>query len=132
MMEAYLAVRAGAAGYTPQGKPLAWVFTIVRNAVGMQRRKLSRETWLEDISPAALAVQENTDARLSLELALRELGEEEREIVLLHAASGLKHREIASALSLPLSTVLSKYTRALKKLRRIMIEAGEEAYAKTE
>ena len=53
-------------------------------------------------------------ALLSLGLAL---GEEERQIVLLHAVTGLKHREIAALLELPLSTVLSKYHRALKKLR---------------
>ena len=38
-------------------------------------------------------------------------------MVLLHAVSGLKHREIAALLELPLATVLSKYHRALKKLR---------------
>jgi RNA polymerase sigma-70 factor (ECF subfamily) len=37
--------------------------------------------------------------------------------VVLHAVSGLKHREIAAALNLPLPTVLSKYNRALKKLK---------------
>ena len=47
------------------------------------------------------------------------LGEEERRIVLLHTA-GLRHREIGQALGLPLATVLSKYHRALKKMRAYM------------
>ena len=43
--------------------------------------------------------------------------EQARRIVLLHAVTGLKHREIAQLLELPLATVLSKYHRALKKLK---------------
>ena len=62
-----------------------------------QQFGVSRETW-----------------RAALEL----LDAEERRIVLLHAVTGWKHREIASLLELPLPTVLSKYHRALKKLRK--------------
>lgn len=52
-----------------------------------------------------------------LEQALGTLEEQSRRIVLLHAVTGLKHREIAQLLELPLATVLSKYHRALKKLK---------------
>ncbi len=45
------------------------------------------------------------------------LTDEERHIVVLHAVGGLRHRETAVLLGLPLSTVLSKYARALKKLK---------------
>ena len=45
-------------------------------------------------------------------------------MVLLHAVSGLRHREIARDLGLPLSTVLSRYSRALKKLKRCLSEEG--------
>ena len=48
--------------------------------------------------------------------ALKTLKEEERSLVLLHDAGGMKHREIAEVLNMPISTVLSKYRRALKKL----------------
>ena len=52
--------------------------------------------------------------------ALKLLDETERRIVILHAASGLKHREIAKQLDIPLPTVLSKYARAIKKLKKHM------------
>ena len=58
-------------------------------------------------------------------LALSYLADEERRIVLLHAVTGMKHREIAALLELPLPTVLSKYHRALKKMR-IFLE-GDDA-----
>ena len=99
VQETYLKVRAAAHLYVPQGKPLAWMFTIARNLCYMK-------------------------FRLVLEAALKALGEEERQVVLLHAASGLKHREIARDLGLPLSTVLSRYSRALKKLQRYLTEEG--------
>ena len=55
-----------------------------------------------------------------LESYLKLLSDEERQIVVLHAISGFKHHEIAKVLKLPLPTVLSKYSRALKKLRNMM------------
>ena len=51
---------------------------------------------------------------------MAKLRDDEREIVMLHAVAGMKHREIASMLELPLSTVLSKYNRALKKLKKLL------------
>ena len=43
-------------------------------------------------------------------------------MVVLHAVAGLRHREIAQLLGLPLSTSLSKYARALKKLKHLYKE----------
>ena len=53
------------------------------------------------------------------------LTDEERQVVMLHAVTGLKHREIAQLLELPLATVLSKYRRALKKLNLLL--EGDDA-----
>ena len=47
-------------------------------------------------------------------------------MILLHAVSGLKHREIAELLEIPLATALSKYHRGLKKLRT-KLEGDETA-----
>ena len=48
------------------------------------------------------------------------LRETERQIVVLHVVAGLKHREIAALLEMPLSTVLNKYSRSLKKLEKLV------------
>ena len=42
----------------------------------------------------------------------------ERKIVVLHAISGLRHREIAKLLDMPLGTVLSTYNRAINKIKK--------------
>ena len=124
--EVYLKVRAAAHLYVPQGKPLAWLFTITKNLC----RDVQRTRGRTDQAPEGLEddarfsyVSDPTD-RLVLEAALKTLGDEERQVVLLHAVSGLKHREIAQDLGLPLSTVLSRYNRALKKLKRHLTEEG--------
>lgn len=50
------------------------------------------------------------------------LTDEERQIVVLHAVAGFKHREIAQIMDLLLPTVLSKYNRALKKLKEELMK----------
>jgi RNA polymerase sigma-70 factor (ECF subfamily) len=64
----------------------------------------------------------NTEERIVLEAAFRVLNMEERQIVVLHAVSGLKHKEISQIVKKPLSTVLSKYNRAIKKLEKAVGE----------
>ena len=59
---------------------------------------------------------------MELQSGLEIIKEEERQIVLLHASAGLKHREIASSLHMRLATVLSKYNRAVQKLKQYLRE----------
>ena len=65
-----------------------------------------------------------TEDRTVLAAALSTLSDQERQIIMLHVTAGLKHREIAQLLELPLSTVLSKYRRALSKLKQ-KLEGGD-------
>jgi len=114
--------------YRAQGAPMAWILTISRNLAIMKLRQGARHTALDqaqwDAIPANTPDVTEED-RYLLQEALSILSDEERQIVILHAVSGLKHREIAELLELPLATVLSKYHRALKKLKKIM--KGDEA-----
>ena len=88
-------------------------------------RENARQIALEETG-AALR-EENDEVRgredrIVLETAMSALTEQERQIVMLHALSGLKHREIGQLLGLPVSTVLSKYSRSMAKLRRQLEE----------
>jgi RNA polymerase sigma-70 factor (ECF subfamily) len=65
----------------------------------------------------SVAEGENLLNSLVLREAMTSLSDEERQIVVLHALSDMKHRQIAEVMGMPLSTVLSKYSRAMKKLR---------------
>ena len=128
MMDTYLKVRANAHRYVPQGKPLAWVFTIARNLVRSRQREAARETLYGDVTEVELAfpATDTQDDALALREAMTVLSEEERQIVLLHAVSGMKHRELSELLELPLSTVLSKYARALAKLKKALTSHSKE------
>lgn len=121
--DCYVAVWHGASGYSSHGKPMAWMLTIARNLC-MQRLRDHRKTeeipaedW-ESQLPASdrLSVEDRTVLRTCLE----RLTDEERQIVVLYAVSGFRHREIAALLRLPTATVLSKYHRALKKLKEYL------------
>ena len=117
--ETFLKIRAAAHLYRPQGKPMAWIFTIARNICLMKLRQRNHYSAapVEDRRMEFSQIEDRED-RIVLETAFRVLSEEERQIIMLHAVSGLKHREISALLQRPLSTVLSRYSRGIKKLRR--------------
>lgn len=126
LQDTFLTVHRSAAGYQPMGKPMAWILTIARNHARMRLRSNARTTGYDDPqfqSDEALARIESVENRILIRELMTALDSEERQIVMLHAASGLKNREIAALLEMPLNTVLSKYHRAIKKLR---IKAKEE------
>lgn len=127
MQETYLKIRSAAHLYKKQGKPMAWIFTIAKNLCLMRIRTNGRtiDGPIEDYegSPELTTSGDfRSEDRIVLQAALDILAEEEREIVILHAVSGWKHHEIAEHLGMPLSTVLSKYNRSLKKLKKYLIE----------
>jgi RNA polymerase sigma-70 factor (ECF subfamily) len=125
MQDTYLRIRAAAHLYRPNGKPMAWIFTIVRNIVFMKLRSSKRFDFSDyneiENDVKFSSIMDNED-RLVLEAAFKVLGEDERKIVMLHAITGLRHREIADIVEMPLATVLSKYNRALKKMKKFLNE----------
>ena len=124
--DCFVNVYVSAKGYDSCGKPMAWLFTIARNLCLLRLRERGRtadippEDWEDGYGHAA---DVGPDDRLLLEHCMTRLSDEERQIVVLHAVAGFKHREIAAMLDLALPTVLSKYHRAMKKLGK----AAEEA-----
>lgn len=124
LQEVYLKIWANAGTYKIKGTPMAWILTITKNLALMKLREKKRH---QDLKPEewdmAFHIPDsagNVEDRHLLETALNLLSEEERQILLLHAVSGLKFREIGDLMGIPLSTVLSKHHRALKKLREYL------------
>ena len=124
--DAYLQIWQAAGSYQGQGKPMAWILTITRNLALSRLRQQSRtepltmEDWQDRFADRETVSHED---RMALSALLAALEDTERQIVALHALSGLKHREIAEMMKMPLPTVLSKYHRAMKKLRLAWKEA---------
>ena len=109
--------------YRQTGKPMAWLLTIARNLALMRLRRAESKNLsfdelfhVEDTHDA----YQTTENHMVLEKVLHTLTDGERQIVMLHALSGLKHREIADLLGIPQATAISRYNRALAKLRNSM------------
>lgn len=121
LQETYLKIAKAAADYVPQGNPMAWMMKIAKNEFLMDLRKKSNmvtvpiedqdfETFTDDIK--------NLEDRMVIQHAFEVLSEEERTILVMYQMAGMKHREIAKVLDMPLGTVLAKYNRGIKKLKK--------------
>lgn len=119
--DCYLRIYATAQNYKSQGKPMAWIMTITKNLCLMKIREHQKisDVPLEDWE-SYLSSNDNLsmEDKTVLRECMRVLSDEERQIVTLHSVAGFKHREIAHLCNMPLATVLSKYNRAIKKLRK--------------
>ena len=60
----------------------------------------------------------NVENRMMLEKLFETLSLDDRNLIILHDVSGLKHREIAEFLGMPLGTVLARYRRGIQKLQK--------------
>ncbi|MEG1620350.1 MAG: RNA polymerase sigma factor, partial [Oscillospiraceae bacterium] len=121
MQDTYLKIIPASKIYNPQGKPISWILTIAKNLALMSLRSEKKtNTSIDELeNNIEFSQKDETEDKLILNLAISKLADDEKQIVILHS-SGVKHREIASFLNMPLSTVLSKYNRALKKLKKIL------------
>lgn len=128
--ETFLSIYDKAGDYEPQGKPMAWIITVAKRHALTVLRKERGKSYIEEAEKAnaeAFSRTENTEQRLLLQAATEVLNDDERQIIMLKAVAGMKAREIGKILGMPLNTVLSKYHRAIGKMRLyIEKEDGDE------
>ncbi len=127
--ETFVKICTAGAGFSPRGLGKAWVLKIARNLALAAYKKNRRFADIDLLPESALSDGDTFDdrqlERILLKSALETLGDNDRQIVLLHA-SGLKHDEIALIVQRPAATVRWKYAQAIKKLSRLMDERGRE------
>ena len=113
LQQTFLTVKRKAYLYRIGTNARAWIFQIAKNAAldELRKRKQRKEGELlrEEGAETPVVFLDELTARLS---------EEERELVIMHAVWGYKHKEIAEEKGLPLGTVTWKYNEAIKKLRK--------------
>jgi RNA polymerase sigma-70 factor (ECF subfamily) len=97
--------------------PVAYVYRAVRNAALNARRNGRRDAPLDPQHGVFKHRGGNMEAALTLEKALGELPEEQREVVVMRIWGGLTLEEAAAATGAPLNSVASRYRYALDKLR---------------
>lgn len=119
--DCYVQIHSAASGYRSWDKPMAWILTITRNLCLLKLRERQKISQIpqEDWEPYLEACEQmSVEDKLVLTECMNRLSETERQIVILHAVAGFRHREISEILQIPLATVLSKYNRAIKKLKK--------------
>jgi len=119
--------------YDPaKGKPMTWAVTLTRNKAIDRLRAIQRRSQLQDDleqeSSAAESIHEPSsfdavaisESGKLLRDAMRELGEEHREVIELAFFRSLSQSEIAERLGQPLGTVKARIRRGLLKLRELI------------
>ncbi|MDR1631203.1 MAG: RNA polymerase sigma factor [Oscillospiraceae bacterium] len=111
----------------------SWFFKILSNCCKAKLIRASRQGGvlpLEDFSDLA-PDERAAEFFSSLELrdAIYRLSEEDRTVVLFSVIGGYKSHEIAKILQLPPSTVRSKLSRSLEKLKRFLADAPKSVQA---
>jgi RNA polymerase sigma-70 factor (ECF subfamily) len=106
-----------------------WLYSIARNRIVDARRRAAVRPGLapdhERESPAELdRTLEQAFLRWQIAAALARLSPEHREVIRLAHWGGLSLREIAERKGIPLGTVKSRTSYALRSLRLIMDEMG--------
>jgi RNA polymerase sigma-70 factor (ECF subfamily) len=108
-----------------------------------QRRSVDREqpiarpAWAEESSASLVAQLIDTERtptseaiahelRRRLEVAVDQLGEDDREVVLMRHTEGLSNQEVAHALGLTEAAASMRYLRALRRLRGVLVPDGRE------
>lgn len=125
LQDVYLSIHKSAHLYRQMGRPMEWIMTITRNLCLTKLRERKRTQPLTEADePVDWIGSAKSDDRIALNEALSTLSDRERQIVLLHAVAGLKHREIAAVLGSPVPTITTQYRRALRKLKKKLTEGG--------
>lgn len=134
VQEAYIRALKGFEGFHGVNAR-AWLLTIVRNTACTWLKQQSRfanivpfdETIhvLPVDEPASESLQEERIQQLRA--ALKKLPVEFREVLLLYEIEGWSYKEIASALDMPVGTIMSRLSRARRRLRKeILVVQNEE------
>jgi RNA polymerase sigma-70 factor (ECF subfamily) len=108
---------------TKPQSPVAYLYRAVRNGSLNHQRNRGREVALPDREAWFAHAAADKAEILSLQKALAELREEQRETIFQRIWSGMTLEEIAMATNTPLSTVASRYRYAMQKLRERLSES---------
>jgi RNA polymerase sigma-70 factor (ECF subfamily) len=126
VQEAYLRAFKGFHGFRG-GNGRAWLLTIVRNTAYTWVNKHAGQGKLvpyeEEKHAEIIAFDQSTRETVSekrkewLQNALLRLPTEYREVILLYEFEGLSYKELALALGVPVGTVMSRLSRARRRLQ---------------
>jgi len=101
----------------------AWLFSIMHNLRVDQMRRpnvITHSIDEDDFDVPTRATQTDGLELGDLESALRQLPDEQRDILLLVGLEDMNYAEVAATLDIPVGTVMSRLSRGRERLRLIM------------
>ena len=121
-----LAARAFRTFDPTRAKFSTWVTSIATNCMNSYYRKAKTTYNIEDVSEARMAVsgeQAEIEERAYVDYLLSVLSPEERELVVMKYREGKRNTDISQELGMNASTVATKLSKALAKMR-VVAERG--------
>ena len=116
-------------------EPRAWLFGVARRVLANERRRVARHgaavERLEPLGVSADPADRPALAYRSLEEALRQLSDRDREALLLTAWEELSHRDAARVLGVREATFTVRLHRAKRRLGRALERSQPETTAPT-
>lgn len=127
VQETYLRLWKYRAEYKPTAKLSTFLFLMARqvriDALRRQTRREAREeSWGKEMPASAGSSLARIDAREDVRWALSQLSDPLRDVVELGVFQDLPYAEVSEILAIPVGTVKSRMSNALKKLKEIFDE----------
>ena len=127
VQEAYIRALKGFQGFRG-GNARAWLLTIVRNTAYSWLRRQSHHSNLIPFDQSIHAQpldepssESSHDERVrQLDEALRQLPVDMRDVLVLYEIEGWSYKQLASALNVPIGTIMSRISRARRRLQRLL------------
>lgn len=107
----------------------AWLFTIMHNQYVNLVKKSANESRKNKTSiPIETPVNADSQApgMSDIENALEKLATDQKSILLLVTLEGLSYQEVADILDVPVGTVMSRLSRARRRLREILFDTLDD------
>jgi len=97
---------------------------VISAAVSLDEDADDRQTDIPDERFHPETELERKELRRAVELGLRQLSDEHRQVLVMREVNGLSYQEIGDVLGLEAGTVKSRIARARLALRKILLENG--------
>ncbi len=113
-------------GFEGRSELVTWIYRITLHEFLERRGRRPGTLSVDEVEEARLGADPlpRVTDRLWLESALDQLTENQRESLLLYYGEGLKLREVAEVLGIPLGTVHSRMEQGLRRMRQLLAESG--------
>ena len=123
VQETYMRLWKYRGEYRPSAKLSTFLFLLARQVrIDALRRQTRQESWGREAATSAASAVGRVDAREDVRWALAQLSDPLRDVVELGVFQDLPYAEVGEILGIPVGTVKSRMSNALKKLKEVLDE----------